>query len=640
MIAQTKKTLKLKFDQNGILLDLPDNWPSSTGFEIADTLGASILDLLHPINRKSLSDWLMNKVEASDRTLQTIRFCDANLDWHWAELIAFKESDDQQIHVELTVLSENNEAEKTIRLAQLEKMQNSWKRIAGPIELDTPKKKINRILFRLREELAIERVVLVKKGEVIALIGGVESSEDILWELEKESLAKLNQTQTVNQWLTTDTPTPLKYQNLKAQLGQQTLFAAATIGDFGLGLSLHVLCPCRQAFRPPLDEAELQLIQWSGERILGFLHQESEEHFERRVKSLANTVFDAVVTINETGFVLEWNNKAEEMFGYTFAEALGQRMSDLIVPDMYRQAHERGMEKFRKTGEGPVLGSRIEIIAQNRAKEVFPIELAITPIDLGDRHIFTGYIRDISYRKDAEQKREKLLSELEKANQELKDFAYIVSHDLKAPLRAIGSLTDWLYEDYRDQLDQDGQDQMELLRERVRRMYRLIEGILAYSRLGRTTENKELVDFNEVLDDVKLGLEIPPDFSIILEDKLPTVEWDRTRAFQVFQNLVSNAIKYNDKEEAWIKISCNDHRTHYRIDFKDNGKGIDSRYFRKIFQIFQTLQPRDEFESTGIGLTLVKKIVEMHGGSIGIDSVLGEGTTFSVKIKKTETEKS
>ncbi|MEL7530706.1 MAG: ATP-binding protein, partial [Bacteroidota bacterium] len=172
------------------------------------------------------------------------------------------------------------------------------------------------------------------------------------------------------------------------------------------------------------------------------------------------------------------------------------------------------------------------------------------------------------------------------------------------------------------------------LRDRVSRMYRLIEGILTYSRLGRTAENRELVDFNEVLEDVKLGLEIPENFSIHLEDNLPTVEWDRTRAFQVFQNMISNAIKYNDKEVAWIKISCKDHRTHYRIDFKDNGKGIDAKYFRKIFQIFQTLQARDEFESTGIGLTLVKKIVEMHGGSIGIDSVPGEGTTFSVKIKK------
>ncbi len=632
MSIHAKKTLALKLNQQGSLLTLSDNWSAITHFTKEESLGASFLNFIHPVNHRRLSHWIDGQNPSTTQIEHSIRFCDANAHWHWASLAGRKTGQSGDIELTIEILNANLEEAKSIRLAQLEKMQESWKRIAGPIDLETPKEKINRILFRLKEELAVDRVVLVKKGEVIAMLDNKASDTEVLSDLEKDSLAKLEETQSVIQFSKCKEGKKLHFKKLLEPQLSQSLFAATSIGDFGLGLSLHIIS--NQCSRPPLEEAELQLIQWSGERILGFLHQESEEHFERRVKSLANTVFDAVVTISETGFVLEWNNKAEEMFGYSLEEALGKRMSDLIVPDMYRQAHERGMDKFRKTGEGPVLGSRIEIIAQNKAKDVFPIELAITPIDLGDRHIFTGYIRDISYRKEAEQKREKLLSDLEQANQELKDFAYIVSHDLKAPLRAIASLTDWLYEDYRDQLDQDGQDQMELLRDRVSRMYRLIEGILAYSRLGRTAANKELVDFNEILEDVKLGLEIPSNFKIYLEDELPTVEWDRTRAFQVFQNLISNAIKYNDKEEAWIKISCKDHRTHYRIDFKDNGKGIDAKYFRKIFQIFQTLQARDEFESTGIGLTLVKKIIEMHGGSIGIDSVPGQGTTFSVKIKK------
>lgn len=589
------------------------------------------MQFIHPINRRKLAAWLAASPADQASYLQTIRFCDAHLGWHWAQLKGQKDANGEH-ELEIVILDGSADAANTIRLAQLEKMHESWKRIAGPIDLETPKEKIERLLIRLKEELAVERVVLVKKGELLAAVDEGENVEKEMWPEEKENLAKLDATRPLDQWLRAQPNPTLNYKNLGFAHELQTISAGAIIGDFALGLCLHIIC--RHSLRPPFEEGELQLIQWAGERILGFLHQESEEHFERRVTYLANTVFDAVVTIDEAGNVLEWNNKAEEMFGYTYAEALGRCMSELIVPDMYRRAHERGMEKFRITKAGPVLGSRIEIIAQNKAKEVFPIELAITPIDLGDRHIFTGYIRDISYRKDAEQKREKLLSDLEQANQELKDFAYIVSHDLKAPLRAIASLTDWLYEDYRDQLDEDGQDQMELLRDRVSRMYRLLEGILAYSRLGRTAANKEWVDFNEVLEDVKLGLEIPSHFEIYLEDQLPTVEWDRTRAFQVFQNLISNAIKYNDKDQAWVKISCKDQRSHYRIDFKDNGKGIDTRYFRKVFQIFQTLQARDEFESTGIGLTLVKKIVEMHGGTIGLDSEIGKGTTFSLKIKK------
>lgn len=639
MKTTTTTALKISIDKASKQISLSPDWTEKSGFEPHEISYESFVNILHPRNRRQILHWLQDERSAKPAPLElTIRYVNADLQWRWARLHASQ--DEKTIQVSVLALEGDHESNEAIRLDLLETMYAAWRRIASPIQSEDSKAKIKRILRRLKEELVVGRVVLTSAGKVYSLVGKEGQGEELL-EFESDFLKQMPDSSEGKQSLKHQQLTPLSFDMLQPQVGRCQLIAGCVIGDPRLGLRLHA--SCQESLRPPLDETEMQLLQWAGERIISFIQVLEREdrfkqlqQFERRVKAIANTVFDAVVTIDQDGIVQEWNDKAEEMFGYKYEEAFGQRMSELIVPETYRQAHERGMAKFRKTGEGPVLGSRIEIIAQKRDATIFPVELAITPIDLGGRHIFTGYLRDISYRKEAEQRREKLLGELENANQELKDFAYIVSHDLKAPLRAIGSLTDWLCEDYRDQLDEDGQEQMQLLQDRVRRMYRLIEGILAYSRIGRSEEHRELVDFNEVISDVMLGLEVPANFEIILEMELPSLIWDRTRAYQVVQNLISNAIKYNDKEEGWIKIRGKDQRTHYRIDFEDNGKGIEKKYYRKIFQIFQTLQARDEFDSTGIGLTLVKKIVEMHGGSISVDSRPGIGTTFSLKLRKTE----
>ncbi|MGR3311384.1 MAG: ATP-binding protein [Candidatus Brocadiales bacterium] len=221
-----------------------------------------------------------------------------------------------------------------------------------------------------------------------------------------------------------------------------------------------------------------------------------------------------------------------------------------------------------------------------------------------------------------------LLKELERSNQELKDFAYIVSHDLKAPLRAISSLGNWISTDYADKFDEDGKEQMNLLLGRAKRMNSLIDGILQYSRVGRAKETRVDVDLNELVTEVVDMIAPPKNIEINIQNNLPAIVCEKTRIEQVFQNLISNAVKYMDKPKGEIKISCVENKRNWKFSVADNGPGIGEKYFEKIFIIFQTLSPRDEVESTGVGLTVVKKIIETYGGKIWVESKVGHGSTF------------
>jgi len=224
--------------------------------------------------------------------------------------------------------------------------------------------------------------------------------------------------------------------------------------------------------------------------------------------------------------------------------------------------------------------------------------------------------------------------ELNKSNKELEDFAYIVSHDLKAPLRGINELAEWTSEDYSDILDKKGKENLTMLRERSEKMNSMIQGILEYSRVGRTEEKAGQIDLNNLVEEV-IDLLAPPDnIKIAVENKLPKYTADRTRLTQVFQNLLSNAIKYVDKTEGLIKIGCEEEEDYWKFYISDNGPGIEEKYFDQIFKIFHTLGAKSTDKSTGIGLTIVKKIIDLYEGKIWIESKTGKGTTFYFTLPK------
>ena len=354
---------------------------------------------------------------------------------------------------------------------------------------------------------------------------------------------------------------------------------------------------------------------------------------EARMRAIFETAVDAIITIDEHGIIERLNPAAERMFGYSEADAIGRNVS-MLMPNPHRDAHDGYLRHYMETGEKRIIGKGREVQGQRRDGGIFPIDLAVTEMWLGGRRMFTGLVRDITERKRAEEKAQQLLQDLTSANEELTNFAYVVSHDLKAPLRGIGSLADWLAHDYADKFNEEGKEHMRLLINRVHRMGALIDGILQYSRVGRIKEAVVPVKLDEVLAETIDLLAPPANIRISVMPGMPTVLGEPTRIQQLFHNLLSNAVKYMDKPEGEIQVGWQDDGSHWRFHVRDNGPGIAERHFERIFQLFQTLAPRDRVESTGVGLALVKKIVEMYQGKVWLESELGKGTTFYFTLPK------
>ncbi|PSB09691.1 histidine kinase [Pleurocapsa sp. CCALA 161] len=228
----------------------------------------------------------------------------------------------------------------------------------------------------------------------------------------------------------------------------------------------------------------------------------------------------------------------------------------------------------------------------------------------------------------------KITSLLKTRNQELDRFAYVTSHDLKAPLRAIANLAAWLSEDLEGQIPEENQQQLQLMQSRVKRMDGLIQGLLEYSRVGRKDTPTETVEVKDLINEAIDSLSPPPGFEIVIPPNLPSLTTEALLLQQVFLNLISNAIKYHPQQQGKITILVEEQAEFYQFAVQDDGLGIDPQYHERIFTIFQTLQARDSIESTGIGLSIVKKIVEAQGGNIWVKSQLGQGATFYFTWRK------
>jgi PAS domain S-box-containing protein len=233
----------------------------------------------------------------------------------------------------------------------------------------------------------------------------------------------------------------------------------------------------------------------------------------------------------------------------------------------------------------------------------------------------TGIAIDATDRKQAE-------IALAERNQELDNFVHVVSHDLKAPLRAISNLSVWIEEDFGTDLPATTQQQMSLLRGRVRRMEAMIDGLLDYARIGRTDVQIELISVAELIEEILDSLAPPSTFEIFVAPDLPTFHTKRLLLSQVFTNLIGNAFKHHDKSSGFIRISCQEQGNFYEFAIVDDGPGIAADQRDRVFIIFQSANPQKNPDSTGIGLSLVKKIVETVGGKIRLESELGKGTTF------------
>ena len=219
-------------------------------------------------------------------------------------------------------------------------------------------------------------------------------------------------------------------------------------------------------------------------------------------------------------------------------------------------------------------------------------------------------------------------AEAERRAKDLEQFAYVTSHDLKAPLRAIGNLAGWIEEDLQEKLNNETREQLNLLKDRVKRMHSLIVGLLEYSRVGRTEGSKDRVDTRELLEEIVDSLSPPKEFTIRIGEDMPVFHADRLQLGQVFSNLISNSIKHHRRRKGKVWVTAEDKGEFFEFCVADNGPGIAPEYHGKVFMMFQTLETTDYAGNTGIGLALVKKIVQEQGGTITLDSAEGKGTSF------------
>lgn len=233
---------------------------------------------------------------------------------------------------------------------------------------------------------------------------------------------------------------------------------------------------------------------------------------------------------------------------------------------------------------------------------------------------------------EANTQKEQLVRNLEKQNQELNEYAHVVSHDLKSPLRSIDALANWLKEDYEDKLDENGNETLNHILNNVEKMDALITGILSYSTIDKKETEVYEVDLDHLVKDIIHTIHVPGQIKVEVKGKLPIVMADKFRMQQLFQNLIQNAINHVDKENGNVVVGAKDKKKYWEFYVKDNGVGIPQAQFEKIFQVFQKLD-NDE-KATGIGLSIVKKIIQLYGGEIWLDSKLSEGTTFYFILKK------
>jgi PAS domain S-box-containing protein len=332
---------------------------------------------------------------------------------------------------------------------------------------------------------------------------------------------------------------------------------------------------------------------------------------------------DVICSIDEAGRFVQVSPASEKVWGYKPEELIERRYMDLVHPD----DHELTIRAAQAITSGEAMrdfenrymrkdGSVVNVMWSAHWSETEKIMFCVA--------------RDVTERKQAEQRQAEILKELSRSNAELEQFAYIASHDLQEPLRAISGCVQVLQRRYSENLDSRATELITHAVDGTARMQTLIHDLLAFSRVGTRSKPFEPTDCNQLMVNVERSLRtgIEESGATITYDDLPTVMADSVQLSQVFQNLVGNAIKYHGKRCPEVHISVQRQDAHWMFSVSDNGIGIEEKYFERVFAMFQRLHTRNEYSGTGIGLAITKKIVERHGGRIWLESVPEQGTTF------------
>lgn len=325
---------------------------------------------------------------------------------------------------------------------------------------------------------------------------------------------------------------------------------------------------------------------------------------------------DAIIGKDVNGSITSWNSSATRIFGYSRDEAIGRHISMIIPPD--RLDEEARIIAQIRNGKRV---SHFETVRRHKDGHLVDISVSVSPIlDTEGKVIGASKVaRDISEYK-------RVIAELKRSNEELEKFAHVAAHDLKSPLRGIDNLARWILEDNQDTLSPEATKMLTMLLGRVGRLERFLDDILAYARAGHVDETVADIDVGGIISEIAQS-QIPPAFTLRIPGPLPRIHGLATPLRQVFGNLISNAVKHHDLGSGVIDILARRDGAFYEFIVHDDGPGIPEDAQERVFQMFQTLRPRDEVEGSGMGMAIVKKLVEWQGGRVWITSKTGERGT-------------
>jgi len=381
----------------------------------------------------------------------------------------------------------------------------------------------------------------------------------------------------------------------------------------------------------PLENADGILVTAAIRNIS--VRKDAELHLaqmEGRYRGLLEAAPDAMVVVNQGGEIVLLNVQAEKQFGYSRDELLGQRVTN-IIPNGFAERLIADGTRSAAEALAQQIGTGIELTGRQKDGSEFPIEIMLSPLENADGILVTAAIRNITERKQSEERLVKTVGELKRSNDELQQFAYVASHDLQEPLRMVASYTQLLAQRYKGRLDSDADEFITYAVDGSTRMQGLIQDLLTYSRAGTNGKALREISSETALKEALASLRatIAESGAVVTHDSLPTITTEGTQLTQVFQNLVGNAIKYHGAQAPQVHVSAaKDGGGEWIFSVRDNGMGIEPQYFDRIFVLFQRLHGPTEFKGTGIGLAICKKMLDGLGGKIWVESQPQKGSTF------------
>ncbi|MEI4470411.1 sensor histidine kinase [Frigidibacter sp. MR17.24] len=348
-----------------------------------------------------------------------------------------------------------------------------------------------------------------------------------------------------------------------------------------------------------------------------------------RLRAIFDCAPVGIVMVDGAGVIETVNLAGAAMFGYDCAALKGRPLTALM-PHEAAARHDHHLAAARVGADALRIAPEAGLEGMRRDGSRFPVEVVVSRADYdGSRH-YLGIIEDVTQRRALEAQRDGLIAALARSNEELDQFAYIASHDLKAPLRVIGNAARWLEEDLEAHLTEDTRETLDLMTGRVTRMERLLDALLEHSRIGRVQSGVAEVSGDELLEDVRAMVALPPGFTLEVAPGFGAIRLPRLPIATVLINLIGNAVKHHDRPTGQVRLAVRELPESFVFTVADDGPGIPPAYHDKVFEMFQTLRPRDQVEGSGMGLAMVRKYVVTAGGQIALASDGGRGTCFTV----------